>query len=67
MIGFSLIEKSRVSYLVFNKGEFFGEIELVKDDWVFLPRPGLAGDRYAYGCHPVDALARWCGRNMKGE
>lgn len=66
MVSFNLIEKTRVSYLVFMGGEFFGEVELIGDDWVFLPRTGLPGERYAYGCFPADAVQRWCAHNMKG-
>ena len=66
MVSFNLIEKSRVSYLVFMGGEFFGECEMIADDWVFLPRAGLPGERYAYGSYPVDAVQQWCERNMKG-
>ena len=64
---FDFVEKNRISYLIFKEGEFFGEVEQVADTWVFHPRSGLAGDRYAFGCCPLDALEQWCSRNMKGE
>ena len=63
---FDLIEKARTSYLVFQDGAFWGEIEQVRDDWVFHPRAGLPGTRYAFGCNPLDALQQWMARN-KGE
>lgn len=66
MESLDLVEKARTSYLVFKGGEFFGEVEQVRDEWVFHPRAGLEGDRYAFGTCPVDALEQWFARNRGG-
>ena len=64
---FSFVEKSRMSFLVFDGGDYFGEVEQVGDDWVFHARGGLGGSAYAFGCCPADALENWLIRNRKGR